>query len=138
MIKKIICLFLFCGFINCSDTSNLNNCIRSFSISVVTDLNNPSLINAQIPSGFAELSGGNKGLLLFNKNGTDFVAFDRLCPNSDCATPMTFENRLLMCTCDGGTYSVDFGGAPQKEGFDCPAIEYSVTKNGSSIRISNF
>lgn len=138
MFKKIIFLIAFCLFINCSDTTNLTNCIRSFNVSVATDLNNPGLINAQIPGGFAILSGGNKGILLFNKNGSDFAAFDLLCPRNDCNTPMVFENRLLRCTCDEGTYSVDFGGAPQKEGFECPAIEYRVTKNGSAIRISNF
>lgn len=138
MFRKITCLLLFCTILSCSDTTNLTNCIRSFNVSVVTDLNNPSLINAQTPGGFAELTGGNKGILLFNKNGTDFVAFDRFCPTNDCTTPMTFENRLLKCTCDEGTYSVDFGGAPQKDGFDCPAIEYRVIKNGSTIRITNF
>lgn len=96
------------------------------------------MINAQTPGGFAELSGGQKGLLIFNKNGRDFVAFDKFCPNSDCATPMVFKNRLLQCPCDKSKYSVDFGGAPQTAGFQCPAIEYKVTKNGSTLRISNF
>lgn len=133
-------LVCFCFFINCSDTTNLTNCIRSVNLSFNTDLNNPSLINAQTPGGFAELPGGIKGILLFNKNGFDngFVAFDRLCPQNKCVTPMTFKNRLLKCVCHESTYSVDFGGAPQTDGFECPAIEYRVTKNGSSIRISNF
>ena len=138
MVKKILFLLSYCLFINCSDTTNLANCIRTLPLSVVTDLNNPEMINAQTPGGFAELSGGRKGILLFNKNGTDFVAFDKLCPNNDCTSAMTFENRLLQCTCDESKYSVDFGGAPQTEGFQCPAIEYKATKNGSTIRISNF
>lgn len=138
MYQKIIVLLVFGLLINCSDTTNLTNCIRSFNISLNTDLNNPILINAQTPGGFGELPGGNKGVLLFNKNGTDFVAFDRLCPSNDCNTAMTYENRLLRCICDDSSYSLDFGGAPQTEGFECPAIEYKVTRNGSSIQISNF
>lgn len=138
MFKKIGFLVCFIVFVNCSDTSNLTNCIRSFNVSVASDLNNPGLINAQTPGGFAFLTGGNKGILLFNKNGTDFVAFDRFCPQANCDTPMTFENRLLTCTCDNSSYSVDFGGTPQTDGFFCPAIEYKVTRIGSSIRISNF
>jgi nitrite reductase/ring-hydroxylating ferredoxin subunit len=138
MLKKIIVLVCFSLLLNCSDTTNLQNCIRSVSLSLATDLNNPGLINAQTPGGFAELPGGIKGVLLFNKNGTDFVAFDKLCPKNDCAAPMTFNNRILTCSCHDSKYSVDFGGAPQTDGFDCPAIEYRVTKNGSTIRISNF
>ena len=128
MYKKIILLVCITLFVNCSDTTNLTNCIRSINLSTVTDLNNPSMINAQTPGGFAELPGGVKGILLFNKNGSDFVAFDKLCPKNECTTPMVLESK----------YSVDFGGAPQTDGFECPAIEYKVTKNGSSIRISNF
>lgn len=138
MFKKIVFLLGICMFLNCTDTTNLGNCIQTLPLSLVTDLNNPEMINAQTPGGFAQLSGGSKGILIFNKNGSDFVAFDRLCPNNDCAAAMTFENRLLQCSCDESKYSVDFGGAPQTEGFQCPAIEYKVTKSGSVIRISNF
>ena len=138
MFKKIILLFGLILLSNCSSNENLANCIQSLPLSVNADLNNPNLINAQVPGGHAEIAGGNKGLILFNKNGTDFVAFDRLCPASDCNSPMTFENRLLKCSCDNSTYSVDFGGAPQTNGFECPAIEYRVLRNGSSIRITNF
>ena len=138
MLRKILFLCCLCLFVNCSDTTNLANCIQTLPLNLVTDLNNPSLINAQTPGGFAQLSGGNRGILLFNKNGNEFVAFDRLCPANDCAAAMTFKDRILQCTCDESKYSVDFGGAPQTEGFECPAIEYRVTKNGSTIRISNF
>ena len=139
MFKKLLFLLGCYLLVNCSDTTNLANCIRILPISsVVSDLNNPEMINAQTPGGVAELSGGRKGILLFNKNGTDFVAFDKLCPNNDCTSAMTFKNRLLHCSCDESEYSVDFGGAPQTEGFECPAIEYRVTKIGTTIRISNF
>ena len=38
-----------------------------------------------------------------------------------------------MYSCDKSKYSVDFGGgAPQTDGFQCPAIEYRVTKNGTN------
>jgi nitrite reductase/ring-hydroxylating ferredoxin subunit len=107
-------------------------------LNLTTDLNNPQLINVLTPGGHVELNGGSKGVLLFNKNGSEFVAFDRMCPNNDCATAMQFENRLLICECDDSRYSVDFGGAPQNNNNVCPAIEYQVTRNGSAIRISNF
>lgn len=138
MLKKSILFAVFITLVNCSSNENLANCIQSFSLNVNTDLNNPQLINAQTPGGHADLGGGNKGILLFNKNGNDFVAFDKLCPAGDCNQPMVFENRLLKCSCDNSTYSVDFGGAPQTDGFQCPAIEYRVLRNGSAIRITNF
>lgn len=138
MIKKSIFLLAFFALVNCSTNQNLENCIQSLPLNLNTDLNNPQLINAQTPGGFAELNGGTKGILLFNKNGNEFVAFDKLCPANDCNAPMIFENRLLKCSCDNSEYSVDFGGAPQTNGFQCPAIEYQVFRNGTALRITNF
>ena len=52
---------------------------------------------------------------------------------------MTFEKGLVLkWSGDNSEYSVHFGGAPQTDGFECPAREYKVSKNGSVIRISNF
>ena len=138
MIKKSIFLLAFFALVSCSTNQNLENCIQSLPLNLNTDLNNPQLINAQTPGGFAELNGGTKGILLFNKNGNEFVAFDKLCPANDCNAPMIFENRLLKCSCDNSEYSVDFGGAPQTNGFQCPAIEYQVFRNGTTLRITNF
>ena len=139
MIKKSIFLLSFICIFGCADNTPLANCLQTLPLNITTDLNNPLLINAQTPGGSADLSGGSKGILLFNVNGTRFVAFDKLCPNNDCNMPMTFENGLILkCPCDDSEYSVHFGGAPQTEGNECPAREYKVTKNGTSIRISNF
>ena len=138
MIRKLTFIFGFCLFVNCSDSINLQNCIQTLPLNFLRDLNNPELINVQTPGGFAEIVGGNKGILLFNKNGTEFVAFDKLCPVNDCNSPMIFENRVLKCTCDKSVYSVDFGGSPQTNGFECPAIEYRVIKNGSTLQIISF
>lgn len=140
MIRNIYFLFFVISFLGCVENNLPPNCIRAdLALNLTTDLNNPQLINAQTPGGFAELVGGIKGVLLFNINGSDFVAFDKICPQSDCDTPMTFEKGLVLkCACDESEYSVHFGGAPQTDGFECPAREYRVLVNGSSIRITNF
>jgi hypothetical protein len=141
MIKKILFLCSFLVFLNCTTNEDLNNCIQSLPLSLSTDLNNPELLNANVPGGFVELSGGSKGVLLMNVNGTEFVAYDKLCPVGDCESPMIFNgNFILKCTCDGSEYGVGkgIGGAPQTEGFICPAIEYRVTKIGTGLRITNF
>jgi nitrite reductase/ring-hydroxylating ferredoxin subunit len=138
---KTLFFFLFLGFLNCSNHQDLNNCIQSLPLNYTTDLNNPELINVLVPGGFVELSGGSKGILLINVNGNEFVAYDKLCPVNDCDTPMNFERGIVLkCQCDQSEYGVGkgIGGAPQTDGFICPAIEYSVKKNGTVLRITNF
>lgn len=144
MLKKVLFFLSILGFFSCTDNNLPANCIRPFSVSISTDLNNPQLLNAQVPGGSVELSGGAKGIILLNVNGTEFVAYDRICPEGDCNTAMIYDklNRpnILKCSCDGSEYGLGLGigGAPQTEGFLCSALEYKVSKNGSSIRISNF
>lgn len=137
--KKCFFLLLTILFFNCANNTPAENCLPNITISINTDLNNPSNINVQTPGGSAILNGGSKGILLFNINGSSFVAFDLICPNNDCSSPMIFENGLtLKCTCDNSEYSVHLGGAPQTNDSNCPAREYRVLKNGTSIRITNF
>ena len=141
MIKKTLLFFSFLAFLSCSNNEDLNNCIQSLPLSYTSDLNNPQLLNANVPGGFVELNAGSKGVLLMNVNGSEFIAYDKLCPADGCATPMTFDGSfILKCKCDGSEYGVGkgIGGAPQTEGFICPAIEYRVVKSGTVIRITNY
>ena len=141
MIKKALLFIFFIASLSCSNNENLQNCIQSLPLNLKADLNNPELINALVPGGFAELRGGNKGILLLNVNGSEFVAYDKYCPASDCDQPMTFERGIVLkCLCDNSEYGVGkgIGGAPQTNGFICPAIEYRVIKTGTVLRITNF
>ena len=141
MIKKTMFFCCFLAFINCTDNNNLDGCIQALPLNRVTYLTNPEALNANVPGGYVELTGGSKGILLMNVNGTDFIAYDKLCPVGDCDTPMTFNGTfILKCECDGSEYGVGkgIGGYPRTEGFICPAIEYKVTKSGTTIRISNY
>jgi len=137
--KNSLFVWILILMLGCADNTQVENCLPNISISTTTDLNNPSNIGLQTPGGFTILNGGAKGILLFNINGTTFVAYDLICPNLDCSSPMVFENGLtLKCLCDNSEYSVHLGGSPQTNGSNCPAREYQVLKNGTSIRITNF
>ena len=50
---------------------------------------------------------------------------------------MSFNGFLLKCSCDGSEYSI-LTGEPWPRGTEgCFAREYTVSENGSSVRISN-
>ncbi|WP_299669802.1 phosphoribosylaminoimidazole carboxylase [uncultured Polaribacter sp.] len=144
MFKNLLFFVSILSLLSCSENDLPANCLRPFAVSISTDLNNPELLNVLVPGGSVELSDGAKGIVLLNVNGTDFVAYDKICPNGDCNSPMIYDklNRpnILKCSCDGSEYGLGLGigGAPQTEGFFCSAIEYKVSKNGSAIRINNF
>jgi hypothetical protein len=143
MYKKILIFLLFFTLINCSENNLQENCIQPLSFSITRSLENPEF-NKILTIGSAEISGGFKGLLIINAGLNRFLAYDKICPNNDCNSAMIYDEinkpNILKCSCDESEYGlgIGIGGAPQTEGFLCPAIEYRVTKFGTSITISNF
>jgi Rieske Fe-S protein len=143
MIKKILISLLLMILICCTGENYPENCIRPASFSITKNATNPEFNQILTINGTAEILGGYKGILIINVGLNEYMAFDKICPNNDCNSPMTFDKTklpVLKCECDGSEYGISkgIGGAPQTDGFFCFAIEYRVTKNGDAIRISNF
>ncbi|MEE9408332.1 MAG: phosphoribosylaminoimidazole carboxylase [Polaribacter sp.] len=137
MLKKTLFLFTIITFLNCSDNSLPENCLRPVFVEMNKNLDLPEF-NSLVIGNAVEITGGAKGILIFRKSTDEYAAYDRICPTNSCNTAMIYENRLLKCSCDGASYSVDFGGASQTEDFICPAIEYRAIKRGSLLSITNF
>jgi nitrite reductase/ring-hydroxylating ferredoxin subunit len=135
--KKIALLAALLLFVSCQDNTRINNCFRNFLNPISLDLNNPQLNGVLTPTGFSAINGGLAGIILYNGATLGFKAFDRKCPNFDCSTPMSFDGQRLKCICDDTEYSI-LTGEPLPQGTDtCFAREYSVSQNGTSLRISN-
>lgn len=137
MIKKIFFLLLLV-LISCEDNTRLNTCFQNFIGPVSLDLNNPQLNGVLTPTGFVEVSGGLQGIILYNGATLGYKAFDRKCPNFDCNTPMSFDGLFLACSCDYSKYSILTGEPSSGNETNCFAREYTVSQNGTSLRISNW
>ena len=126
-------------FTSCSVDLQNNDLLPNIPVNKSINLELPQYINLQVPGGWVYTSGGIKGIILYNINGTEFKAFDRACPSNDCSTPMTFNGSTkLKCSCDDSEYSI-LNGSSQTNGNTFSAREYLVTRSSSStLRISNF
>jgi len=137
MFKNVTLILLVFTLFSCEDNTRINSCFRNSIAQVSLDLNNPQLNGLLTPTGFAEVNGGLQGIILYNGATLGYKAFDRKCPKFDCNTPMSFDGSRLKCSCDNSEYSI-LTGEPLPQGTDaCFAREYTVTQNGSSLRISN-
>lgn len=141
--RKIFILFFLITAFSCekNDTVDL---LPNVPVDVVINLDLPQYINLQTPTGWAYTSGGNDGLqgILIQNTGIGnppYKAFERACPNNDCATPMTFDGSLKMvCSCDKSEYSI-IDGSPQTEGNFQFAREYRVlVVDPSTLNITNY
>ena len=134
-ILLVLLVFLF----SC-EKNDTNDILPNISVNVTIDLNLPQYINLQTPTGWAETSGGLRGILVLNTGLTPlYKAYERACPNNDCSSPMIFDGSLKMkCPCDNSEYSI-IDGSPQTTGNLHFAREYRVNQiNPSTINITNF
>ncbi len=128
--------------INCVDNKQNNDVLPYVSVNETIDLNLPAYINLNIPGGTAYASGGLKGLIIYNINGTQFKAFERAAPHlpiSSSCSQMVVQNSIKMvCPCDDSEFNI-LNGQPLTDGIDEFAREYLVTNlNGTILRITNF
>ncbi len=126
---------------NCTTDSQNNDILPYVPVNTTIDLTLPESVNLVVPGGWAYVSGGIKGIIIYNMNGTQFKAYERSAPHlppSSCSQ-MVVENGLRMkCQCDDSEFNI-LNGAPLTSGITYSAREYLVTNlNGTILRITNF
>ncbi|WP_457611232.1 hypothetical protein [Lutibacter sp.] len=138
--RKLFLLLPFIIFFSC-EKNVTNDILPNVSVNVTINIDLPQYIDLQTPTGWAEIAGGIKGILIQNTGigNPPYKAYDRACPNNDCATPMVFDGSLKMkCPCDNSEYSI-IDGSPQTSGNIHFAREYRVNVlNSSTLNITNF
>ncbi|MGB0892638.1 MAG: hypothetical protein ACPGUU_09820 [Flavobacteriaceae bacterium] len=140
MFKKVIFFCTVILLLGCSNSGNQNNCFPFINVSETINLDLPQYINLRIPGNWQYVPGGHQGIIIYNLNGEQFKAFDRLCPgeNLDACSQLVVENNVRMkCPCNDKEYNI-LNGAPLTSGEECFAKEYVVENlNGTVLRITN-
>ncbi|MBL4604921.1 MAG: hypothetical protein JKY02_04455 [Flavobacteriaceae bacterium] len=140
--KKAGFLLVTIFLLGCSTNGTNNNCSPFISVNETVNLDLPQFINLQVPGGWAYTSGGGlQGIIVYNINGTQFKAFDRLCPGqnlSSCSQMIVNSSLRIVCPCDQSEFNI-LNGSPLTQGVTCFAKEYLVENlSGSILRITNF
>jgi len=139
--KRVLFLLSTVLFLGCTTSGDTNDCFPFIAVGETVNLDLPQFIDLQVPGGWAYAPGGHQGLIIYNLNGVQFKAFDRLCPGeniSSCSQMIVDTNLRILCQCDDSEYNI-LNGAPLTTGSSCLAKEYLVENlNGSVLRITNF
>ncbi len=115
--------------------------VPSVPFDITINLSLPSYISLQGVGGWAYVTGGVQGIVVYRKSSDEFVAFDRKSPitSSECTKPLTTnpDNFLqLEDSCTNAKFSL-FDGSPIS-GSEFGLRRYQTQWNGSSIlRIFN-
>ena len=139
-------LSAFFLLLSCSsdDNGQRNPFLNEVSFQIEANLNLPQFDDIRFAGGSVYVNqGGIRGVIIFNLNGSTFLAWEASCPNqapNSCST-MEASGGLATCPCDGLQYSLGTGSpipdAETGEASQYPLLNYSARLSGNSVFVSN-
>ena len=143
LIPKIsLALFVFVSIIySCKkDKKNQNNPVPNVAVSIDIYPNDPQFASTiGVPGGWVYVTGGNKGIIIYRKSNTDFVAIERTCtydPNTNSLVKVQSDNTTIKDTVCGSKFHIFDGGVlggPASQGLKV----YGTTYDGTTLHIYN-
>lgn len=141
---KILNIFILLLFFIASGCKKNNNehPVPSYSFDITINIDLPSYSQLVGVGGYAYVSGGSRGIIVYRRAIDDFVAFDRHSPkdpNGTCSEALTpdVDNFLqLNDICSDATFSLYDGSSIS--GSEFGLRQYQTVWNGTNmLRIYN-
>lgn len=134
----IASIIAFTIFFSCKKNQDSGVPITAVDIYLYT--NNPSFSNLYSIGGWTYINGGVRGILVYRKSSTEFMAYDRNCTyqsSNPCATVIVDATNILATdTCCHSKFSIYDGSVTQgPAGIGLKA--YSTNYDGSVLHIYN-
>lgn len=131
-----ILVFILIG----SCKKNNDNSVPLTAVDIYIYANNPSFINLTVPGGWVYITGGVRGILVYRKSTSEFMAYDRNCtyrPSDACAVvSVDATNIIATDTCCHSKFSISDGSVLQAPAA-LPLKAYSTTFDGNVLHIYN-
>jgi hypothetical protein len=106
-------VIMLCGFPSCNNGISDLPIPDAFFAEITFNLNQPQYITLKSDGGLVAIDGGVRGIILYRKNATTYLAFERNCsyqPNDACATVEPHSSNLfLIDVCCGSSFDLEDG-----------------------------
>lgn len=139
-VQFIFILMLGLFFSDCS--KNANHPVPSIPFDITINLTLPTYSDLIGVGGYAFVSGGSRGIIVYRRGVDDFVAFDRHSPedvSAECPVPLTPDTDnflILLDECNSAQFSL-YDGSPITDS-KFGLRQYQTLWSGSeSLRIYN-
>jgi len=137
--KKLFYLLLLAFLANSCRKDN-NNYVESVPVDIYLYTNNPSFVNVSVVGGWVYITGGVRGILVYRKSNTEFMAYDRNCTyqsSEPCATVVVDNTNIVAVdTCCHSRFSI-YDGSVFQGPAAAPLKAYNTTFDGSVLHIYN-
>lgn len=144
LMKKFCCILLLFTILgtsmSCRKERDNSSILPDVNVDVYIYMNNPSYINLTFVGGWAYVPGGIRGILVYRKSNTEFIAFERNCtyqPNDACATVIVDKSNIMAVdTCCHSEFLLN-DGSVLKAPASLPLKVYRNNYDGNVLHIFN-
>ncbi|TAH17534.1 MAG: hypothetical protein EAZ08_13485 [Cytophagales bacterium] len=137
--KKLMFALFILLFVFACDNTPVPDPIPFKIVNKLIDLNNLRYQRLKFDGGFAYEDGGVRGLIIYRRNATSYLAFERNCPfrpMDACAHLKVDDSGFFMKdSCCNSVF--DFEGSPISGPAFSPVLRYRVSLTGSLLSITN-
>ncbi len=117
-----------------------DNGVALTTVDITMYANNPSFFNLNVVGGYVYITGGVRGILVYRKTTSDFMAYDRNCTyqsTQPCATVVVDATHILAVdTCCHSKFSI-YDGSVTNGPATLPLKQYQTTWDGTTLHIFN-
>ena len=144
--KNIIklCIFITCIFISCNKNSVIRNpFLPELDFEFSINLNLPLYNDLKFTGGSILINDfGHKGVILYNLNNNNYLAWEASCPNHkpNSCSKTEISGSLTVCGCENYQYSLVTGQLINPSPNDTnqyAMINYGVRVSGNNLVIYN-
>ncbi|NVK63518.1 MAG: hypothetical protein HWE22_02980 [Flavobacteriales bacterium] len=139
---RFILFFLVFGMLT-GCTKNDQHPVPSIPFDISIDISLPSYSALMGVSGWAYVNGGSRGIIVYRRGVSDFVAFDRHSPadpvGTSCDQPLVpDDNNFLQLndTCNNATFSL-YDGSPISNSVYGLRMYQTMWDGNQNLRIFN-
>lgn len=115
--------------------------VPNVPVNIELSLNNPSFIGLSVVGGWAYITGGSRGIIVYRNAPEEFVALERHCPyevNNGDQVHVTDSNILASDTTNCGSTFVLTDGSITEGPASFPLTRYQTTYNGTTNQLRIF
>jgi Rieske Fe-S protein len=134
----LLLISIVVAFAGCKKENNNN--VPNTPVDIYLYTNNPSFVNLSTTGGWVYITGGIRGILVYRKSSSEFMAYDRNCTyqsDQPCAT-VVMENTNISAidTCCHSRFSI-YDGTVYQGPASVPLKSYTTSFDGSVLHIYN-
>ena len=124
-------------FSACRDRNR--NRVPDVPVNIAINIYQPDFFNLTVPLGWVYVTGGSRGIIVYRKSETEFVALERhspFQPEDNCAVTVNEDGTIITDPCSDSKWLISDGTIVQGP-TAYPLVTYSTSYSNPILYITN-